>query len=136
MSSLVRASEAASLALHATAVMAGRDGEPIKTGAIAEELGASEAHLAKVLQRLTKAGIVSGTRGPGGGFRLTRDAGAITLREVYEAMEGPLTVAPCMLGVRVCGKKECPLGNLFGELGREVRESLGRMTLADVRFQF
>jgi Rrf2 family protein len=132
MSGLVRASEAATLALHATAIMAATPDPPVTAAAIADGLSASEAHLAKVLQRLAKAGIVSGTRGPGGGFSLTRPADEISLREVYEAIEGRLRVERCMVGSPICNKVDCPLGNLFGRLSDEVLETLGSMTLADI----
>ena len=104
MSGLVRASEAATLALHATAIMASRSGPPVTAAVMADGLSASEAHLAKVLQRLAKAGLVTGTRGPGGGFKLTRPAKEISAREVYEAIEGRLQVERCMVGKPLCNK--------------------------------
>jgi Rrf2 family protein len=131
MSSLLKVSEAASLALHATAVMAGARGQRVTASAMATALGVSEAHLSKVLQRLTRAGLVRGTRGPRGGYRLTRPAGQISLREVYEAVEGSLTVDHCLLGVPVCGQGKCPVASLFEKLGREMIRVLGKTTLSD-----
>ncbi|MCK5596268.1 MAG: Rrf2 family transcriptional regulator, partial [Candidatus Eisenbacteria sp.] len=90
MSGLVRTSEAATLALHAAAIMASSPESHVTAAVMADGLSASEAHLAKVLQRLAKAGVVAGTRGPGGGFQLTRPGKEISLREVYEAIEGRL----------------------------------------------
>ena len=136
MSGLVRASEAVALALHATAIIAGADGARLTAAAIAERLAASEAHLAKVLQRLAKAGLVRGTRGPHGGFMLTKPAARITLRQVYEAIEGPLGVRSCMIDSPVCGKTECQLGDLFERLSEEASGTLGKMTLADVQMRF
>jgi Rrf2 family protein len=100
---------------------------------MASALGVSEAHLSKVLQRLTRAGLVRGTRGPRGGYRLTRPAGQISLREVYEAVEGSLEVERCLLGVPVCGRKKCPVAGLFEKLGREMVRVLGKTTLRDFR---
>jgi Rrf2 family protein len=131
MSSLLKVSEAATLALHATAVMAGARGQRITAGSMATALGVSEAHLSKVLQRLTKAGLVRGTRGPRGGYRLTRPAKQISLREVYEAVEGNLTVGRCLLGQPVCGQKKCPVAGLFEKLGKEMIRVLGKTTLSD-----
>jgi Rrf2 family protein len=133
MSSLLKVSEAASLALHATAAMAGARGERLTARKMASALGVSEAHLSKVLQRLTRAGLVRGTRGPRGGYRLTRPAGQISLREVYEAVEGSLEVERCLLGVPVCGRKKCPVAGLFEKLGREMVRVLGKTTLRDFR---
>lgn len=100
--------------------------------AMADGLSASEAHLAKVLQRLAKAGLVTGTRGPGGGFQLTRPPKRISLREIYEAIEGQLQVERCMLTSPVCDKNDCPLGKLFARLSDDAMKTLGATTLADV----
>ena len=135
MGSLVRTSEAATLALHAAAILAGANGEPVSAGTMADNLNASEAHLAKVLQRLAKAGLVRGRRGPGGGFRLTRSPEEVTLREVYEAIEGHMDIGRCMFGQPVCGRNECAVGDLFERLNREITESLGAMTLADIELR-
>ena len=131
MSSLLRVSEAASLALHAAALMAGSDGGPISAAAMAERLGASEAHLGKVLQRLVKAGLAQSVRGPGGGYSLTRRPKKISLKTIYEAIEGPLSASRCLLGAPVCGQKSCPLGDLFSRVNNEIMGNLTKMTLAD-----
>jgi len=133
VSSLLKVSEAGSLAIHATAVLAAARGERVTARKMAAALGVSEAHLAKVLQRLTRAGLVRGTRGPGGGYRLTRPARQISLREVYEAVEGRLEVERCLLGVPVCGQRKGPVAGLFERLGRETVRALGRMTLNDLQ---
>ena len=132
MSGLVRTSEAATLALHAAAILASTQRTSVTAGVMADGLSASEAHLAKVLQRLAKAGLVTGTRGPGGGFRLTRPAKKISLRQVYEAIEGRLQVERCMVGKPLCSKLDCPLGSLFARMSDDVLETLGKTTLADI----
>ena len=136
MSSLLRVSEAASLALHAAALMAGSDAgrqdEVARdAAAMAERLGASEAHLGKVLQRLVKAGLAQSVRGPGGGYSLTRRPKKISLKTIYEAIEGPLSASRCLLGAPVCGQKSCPLGDLFSRVNNEIMGNLTKMTLAD-----
>jgi len=132
VSNVIRTSEAATLALHAAAIIAGRPGAPVPTRVMAARLNASEAHLAKVMQRLARAGLVKGTRGPSGGFTLTRPPERISLREVYEAIEGQLDVQRCMFRSPVCGKDECPLGNLFNRLSMDVMNTLAGKTLADM----
>ena len=128
----MRTSEAATLALHAAAIMASTPESHVTAAVMADGLSASEAHLAKVLQRLAKAGVVAGTRGPGGGFQLTRAAKEISLREVYEAIEGRLQVQRCMVGKPLCNKLDCPLGSLFARLSDDVLKTLGKTTLADI----
>ena len=115
MTHLAKISEAASMALHTMAMMASKPDEPLSAHTMAKALGCSEAHLAKVLQRLGKSGLLASTRGPRGGFVLAKDAGAITLLEIYETIEGPLTPSQCLLGKPVCGGN-CILGGLLGEV--------------------
>ncbi|MEW5735747.1 MAG: Rrf2 family transcriptional regulator [Thermodesulfobacteriota bacterium] len=135
MPHLAKISEAASMALHTMAMMAGNPDEALSARSMAEALGCSEAHLAKVLQRLAKAGLLTSTRGPKGGFVLARPAGAITLLEIYETIEGPLTPSQCLLGKPVCGGN-CILGGLLGEVDLRAQEYLGNKSLADFSAAF
>ncbi|MCF8044104.1 MAG: Rrf2 family transcriptional regulator, partial [Desulfarculaceae bacterium] len=73
MQQLLKISEAASLALHTMGLLASRPGEQVPTRELAARLKVSEAHLAKVMQRLGRAGLVRSQRGPKGGFALERN---------------------------------------------------------------
>jgi len=129
MPHLFAISEAASLGLHAAVALAGTDGRLVTTRELAERLKASEAHLAKVLQRLARAGVVASTRGPGGGFRLARPADEISLLDVYEAIEGPVRPTSCLFGVPVCGRATCIFGDFLTEFDRRFRTYLRETTL-------
>lgn len=131
MSNPVKMSEAASLALHATAIMADTEGGPWSAEVIADTLGVSRSHLVKVLQRLVKAGLVRSVRGPGGGYGLTRHPREISALEVYEIVEGPIDVSECAMSVPTCGWASCILGDHFCRIGKEVREQLRKVTIAD-----
>jgi Rrf2 family protein len=98
MTGMLHISDAASLALHAMVLIAGKPDTLVSTHEIAEQLGVSENHLAKVRQTLSRAGLVESTRGPHGGFRLAKSAAEITLLDVYEAVEGPIRPTSCLLG--------------------------------------
>ena len=98
----LRISEAASLGMHAMGLLStGLDG-PLSARMAADRLGVSEAHLAKVLQRLAKVGLLTSTRGPKGGFALSRDPESVSLLEVFEAIEGPMEPAACLFGIPLC----------------------------------
>jgi len=135
MAGVVKVSDAASLALHASAYLAAREGERVATSRIAEALTVSAAHLAKVLGRLERAGLVRGRRGPGGGFELARSPDRVTLRQVYEAVEGPITSDRCLLGEPVC-RGGCMLGGLLRSVDDEIRSRLGAVRLSDVADRF
>jgi Rrf2 family transcriptional regulator, nitric oxide-sensitive transcriptional repressor len=132
MSTLVRPSEAANLAIHACALMAAAGGAALTTSCMAGAIGASEAHLSKVLQRLSRAGLVAGTRGPGGGFKLAAAPASLSLRRVYEAVEGPLDGSGCLMGVPMCRGAACPLASLLGQVESRIAEGLSDVTLAEL----
>lgn len=134
MSEVLKISEAVSLAIHAMMVLSKRDeGETLSVTHISEFLGVSRAHLAKVFQRLSKAGLVRSTRGPTGGFMLTRPAGSITLLEVFETIEGPLEETRCLLDKPVCeGDRCCMLGSLLHDVHKRVYEHMSKTTLDEL----
>jgi len=132
MGSILRLSDAVSLALHTSIFLAGRPSQLVSVGEMAQSLGVSEAHLSKVLQRLAKVGLVRSVRGPRGGFALTGPAKSVRLLDVYEAIEGPLMSADCLLGKPVCNGRGCILGGLVGTVGRQVRAYLSRTRLSEL----
>jgi Rrf2 family protein len=107
-----------------------------RTREIAARLKASVAHLAKVMVALDHAGLVVGTRGPAGGYRLARPASRIFLKEIYEAIEGPMQARECLFGEPVCEAEGCVLSKYFGGLNREVIRKLARTRLTDLVKEF
>ena len=65
-------------------------GEPVQVRVISERQGIPTRYLEQIFARLRRAEIVSSKRGPGGGYTLARAAATITLRQVIEAVAGPL----------------------------------------------
>jgi Rrf2 family protein len=63
---------------------------PVQVRVIGERQRIPERFLEQIFQRLRKAELVRGKRGPGGGYVLARPASEITLRDILEAVEGPL----------------------------------------------
>lgn len=136
MANVLRISEAATLALHTLALLSARPGEILSTHKIATRLDASEAHLAKVLQRLARMGLVRSIRGARGGFILGQDPEEITLLEAYEAIDGPLRPSTCLMGHRVCRDKGCILGNLLEEINHDVKQHLSGQRLSELTHVF
>jgi Rrf2 family iron-sulfur cluster assembly transcriptional regulator len=108
--------KATETAIAAMGVLAERyDGGETKLSAaeIAEFRNLQRPFVSKVLTELARAGLVLGTRGPGGGFTLARDPGTIYINEVYELFERAAQDA-CPFGGGICGVGEkCPLHDLF-----------------------
>ncbi len=133
---MLRISDAASLALHAMAVLASvDDSSKMSVTSLSKRLAVSDHHLAKVMQRLNKQGLVSSRRGPKGGFVLARPAGEITLLEIFEAIEGPLPNKTCLMNTMVCNGT-CILGDLLHSVNRLVRQHLEKNSLADMASGF
>ncbi len=132
MADILKISDATALALHSMVHLATSPGEHSTTAEIAELFEASRHHLAKVHQRLTKAGLIVSQRGPSGGVGLARDPAEITLLEIYEVMEGTMICKPCLFGKDICPRPECILATLLPGLARQVREYFEQTTLAQL----
>jgi Rrf2 family protein len=133
MGQLINVSDAATIGLHAAILIAGRKGKVTATPEIAERLKVSEAHLAKVLQRLSRQGIVKSVRGPKGGFVLARPARDIPLLDIYEAIEGTLQAGNCLFDLPVCRGKTCIFGGLLREFHQKLYAKLAETRLEDVK---
>ena len=88
---------------------------------ISEACGISGTLMAKVLQKLAKAGLVVSRHGSGGGYQLARDAAEISAFEVINAIDGPLTITSC---VTTRGECEQALTCTVREQLRHVNESI------------
>lgn len=138
MANLVRMSEAASIALHACLWMARKPDNYCSAREICAELGFSAAHFAKVMQLLSRAGLVSSTRGPTGGSRLARSANKITLMQIYESVDGPVNKGNgrCLLAPDICSAQCCMLGKSLASHNNALQELLTDTTLADFAQNF
>lgn len=91
-----------SLADYAVVVMAAAARRPagasLSAGLLAEETGVPVPTAQKVMGRLASAGLLVSARGTGGGFRLARAAGGISLADIIEAVEGPIAMTNCIEG--------------------------------------
>jgi Rrf2 family protein len=131
LSSVVKISEAASLALHTMVILSKKPDKIFTTKDISALLGGSKAHLSKVLQRLEKEDFIVSTRGPKGGFMLGKNRENLTLLQIYEAIDGPLLFSQCLLGKPICDGTCCILGGL-DRVNMQVRDYLAGKKLSDL----
>ncbi|MDX9719548.1 MAG: Rrf2 family transcriptional regulator [Myxococcota bacterium] len=127
---MLKFSDAATLALHAIFIIAAESGRPLSAASLAQYLDVSEAHLSKVLQRLAKLDLIESRRGPHGGFSLGKHPEAITLLDVYEAIDGPVRQNTCLLGREDCPMHGCIMGGLVASLSNQLRAFLSQTSLA------
>lgn len=117
MQTILKISEAAAIALHAADYMAQRT-ELCSAHEIAKALGVSYNHLSKVLQTLTRAGLVSPVRGPKGGFTLSPAGRKAAVRNVMTAIDGPVQLHSCLMGAKVCRHRDCMFGRFLEDTNR------------------
>jgi Rrf2 family protein len=108
-------------------------GKVILVSEVAEATGVSQTFLAKIFQSFAKLGLVNSFRGTGGGFLLGRPAGRITLRQVVEAVEGPIIPNRCLTGEGSCERaSECLVHPVWRRIQNEVAGILDAVTLEDL----
>ena len=120
-------------AIAAVSYLAGLDeGEhPASSAVIAKARGLPKPLVAKVLTILSRHGLVEGSTGPGGGYRLAKPAGDISLLDVVEHFDRVDAPAMCPLGPEWCGNNEpCPLHDKLVELHESTLH-----TLAETSFE-
>jgi len=102
---------------------------------IAERQEISLAYLEQLFAKLRRAGLVSGVRGPGGGFKLAKSADKMRIADIIIAVDEPLKATRCgSEGKTGCLKKSgrCLTHDLWDELGAQIELFLSSVTLADV----
>lgn len=132
MPRIVQLSEASNLAIHSLAYLAGKPGEgPISAAEIATILDVSATHLSKVLQRLSRHGLVRSTRGVGGGFALDKPPESVSLLDIVELVDGPLIADGCLLGKPICAPGKCAFKGVLQSVQDQVRAHLDGFHLSD-----
>jgi Rrf2 family protein len=103
---------------------------------MASEVAAAEQipvnFVRKILESLAKTGLVKSYRGAGGGFTLGRTPEQISLRQVIEAVEGPLALNQCLQPSACDNLATCPMSHIWMEAQRAVEEVLERYALSDI----
>ena len=102
--------------------------------AIAEENDISFFFLQKVALELRKAGLISADRGKSGGYHLLKKAAKISIKEIIEALEGPLALMDCLNESSAgCSLSEsCRLKPGFDLINRIIVNALSKKTLKDL----
>jgi Rrf2 family protein len=100
---------------------------------ICEKEEITPAFLTKILQPLIREGLVRSTRGPTGGFSLARPPEELTLLDVLNAVEEPLSLNVCILDKANCERSDvCVLHNLWAEAKGKIDEVFSRRTLREL----
>ena len=101
---------------------------------IAGKTDSPQAFTSKVLQQLTKAGLIDSMKGPKGGFSLpTAKAQEVKLSHVVRAIDGDAIYTGCGLGLKECSdKRPCPLHVHFLQVRKDLRRMLEGTSIEDL----
>jgi Rrf2 family protein len=104
--------------------------------ALAEATGAPASFLSKVLQALSRAGLVSSRRGQLGGFAILPRGRQASIREVIEAIDGPIYLNVCLMGGMSCDRKSwCPAHPIWLQAQSAMLKVLSAAIVADLAAQ-
>jgi Rrf2 family iron-sulfur cluster assembly transcriptional regulator len=109
-------------------------GRPVSLAEIAARQDISQEYLEQLFLKLRKSGLVESIRGPGGGYRLSREADDIYIYDIIAAVDEPMKMTRCEGdAVEGCVKGErCSTHDLWSSIGRQVNTFLANVSLDDV----
>jgi Rrf2 family nitric oxide-sensitive transcriptional repressor len=122
----------AEYALRAMACLALMPDQLVPTPNLASQTKVPPNYLAKVLQLLAASHLIIGRRGVGGGYRIAKPAGEISLLEVIRAVTQVERIRSCPLGLTSHGTNLCPLHRKVDEAAAAVIDLYSKTTLADL----
>jgi len=105
---------------------------PITLTDIAQRQGISLSYLEQLFSRLRKRSLVSSVRGPGGGYRLARQASEIQVAEVISAVDENVDTTRCRGGHNCRNEGPCLTHDLWQDLSTRIYEYLNRISLQDL----
>jgi Rrf2 family protein len=125
-------SEACEYGLRAVIWLAQRPEEPYKVKQIADEIRAAPGYLVKVLQDLTRAGILAARRGSNGGFTLIGDPSTLTALDVINAIDPLERITSCPLQLDAHQTHLCPIHRQIDDAMATIEDLFRRLTIQDV----
>ena len=127
-------SQTAEYALRALTYLAQQPaGTAADVGVLAERLDVPKNYLSKVLSQLARLGLVSSTRGKGGGFALRRPPESVSIYQIVAPFERFDGGPRCLLGQAVCSERHpCPAHRGWRDVGDHLTRFLKRGTLKDL----
>ena len=108
-------------------------GERVLLPRLALATGAPESFLSKVLQSLSHAQLIASRRGQSGGFEILPRGRQASMREVIEAIEGPLSLNLCVIADQSCSReKVCPAHPVWERAQKALLEVLSSAVIEEL----
>ena len=127
-------SNATEYAIRGLSELAGRNlDSPVMLDDLVAGTGLPRDFVAKIFQKLVRAGILRSAKGRGGGFALAKPQHAVTLLDIVEAVEGPQLLDACVVGLEKCNDQmPCAQHDLYKPIRQRLKDYLTTTTLADL----
>jgi Rrf2 family protein len=120
-------------ALSSLCFIARREREIFSVAQLCRKLRVPRPFLRKILQSLSRKGILRSVRGQSGGFRLARDPLKVCLTDIMRVFQGKLKLNECSLNKLICPKRRtCPLRRKIAKIERYVLKELGSITITSL----
>ncbi len=128
-------SKASKYAIRAVLYLAENSDKNKKFGSkqIAEELEIPYHFIAKILQKLSKEGVISSSKGPRGGFYMTKSNARNNVCRILDIIEAEKIFEPCFLGLPQCSDENpCPVHHIVAPFKEAIIEKFQNQTIADL----
>lgn len=102
---------------------------------IAQRMDYSDAYLEQLFATLKKERLIASTRGPKGGYQLTKEPHRITVGEIIRALEGPIEFSTCVGGgkeIQCQRSADCLTKDLWEEINDSINSVIDRVTLGEL----
>ncbi len=109
------------------------DGGSFSASDIAEAYGISSTLMAKILQKLSREGLVVARHGSTGGYQLNRHPSNITILEAIRAVEGPLFITSCVTSHGECSQSiKCTIRQPLRRINESILDVLRKVTISQM----
>ena len=125
-------SQTAEYALRATVYLADQEGDARTTAQIAKATQVPAGSLAKVMQGLSRAGVVKSQRGLNGGFTLAHDPSELSILAVVNAVDPIRRFPECPLGLPSHGRRLCPLHYQLDQAAAMIEKTFGEIMVGEL----
>jgi len=129
----MKTSKKTDYAIHALIILAKNSNQELSVEEIAEIENVSSSYLAKVMQKLSGAGIVSSSEGKKGGYSLTKNPKNIDLASIVKVLEENKNIFNCVDEVHGCEIRDrCKIHSVFTKAYQKMLEELSKTTIDEI----
>jgi Rrf2 family protein len=120
-------------AVRAACYLAKHEGGAVPASRLVADLGMPRPFLRKIMQSLTRAGLVRSYRGAGGGFVLAVNPSKLRISKIIGVFQGPFRLNECLFRKRICpDRRVCPLRKRIGAIEAAAVAEIGGITIGSL----